>query len=511
MGSLVVSKDPETLFIQLCKELSVDSQGVDTHGVVLDDWLAATINTIQAASFPTMSIHTAWTERLSGIQQQALQCCTAWQQADQVLHSARDFAALFADKLMLLVFGKFNAGKSSFCNLIAERFISLQQTVRYFHLENGTLCYQNQPFQEGSMETTAQIQGLVLADRIVLIDTPGLHSATAANAQLTQEFLDSADGMLWLSSSTSPGQVQELEEMAQELRRRKPVLPVITRSDYLEEDIVDDEIVSVIHNKSADNRTTQEQDVWMRSQEALRQLQLDPLLVHAPISVSVHAARAQGITPQALEEAGFQRVYQLLQQWLPSALQYKRRKSAEIQLHFLEEKVANDIRALQYDLQVIRTQIEHSQGEVAAQCEQIAQQLWRNIMPVVLSLLDQHLSQEQGAPMLQAALWQQLCSDVEHVLANALSAYALELDAYMDDEELVAYVAAQAVWSLSHYERIYMALESLLASMIRKTMLRVQVDIQTSLTELDQSLQQQQQEWTRQLSVLQNLIEQIAA
>src|SRR5690625_7633165 len=86
---------------------------------------------------------------------------------------------------------------------------------------------------------------------MLLLDTPGLHSLTAENAALTRQFLESADGMLWLSSSTSPGQVQELDTLALELRRRKPLLPVITRSDFIDEDIVGDEIVKVVCNKTA--------------------------------------------------------------------------------------------------------------------------------------------------------------------------------------------------------------------------------------------------------------------
>ena len=59
---------------------------------------------------------------------------------------------------------------------------------------------------------------------------------------MTQRFTDSADGVLWLTSSTSPGQVQELDELGRELHRNKPLLPVVTRSDVYEEDEIDGEI-----------------------------------------------------------------------------------------------------------------------------------------------------------------------------------------------------------------------------------------------------------------------------
>ncbi|WP_250530521.1 dynamin family protein, partial [Caballeronia sp. ATUFL_F1_KS4A] len=78
------------------------------------------------------------------------------------------------------------------------------------------------------------LQGVRLAGKLVLVDTPGLHSVTPENAVLTQRFTDSADGVLWLTSSTSPGQVQELDELGRELHRNKPLLPVVTRSDVYE-------------------------------------------------------------------------------------------------------------------------------------------------------------------------------------------------------------------------------------------------------------------------------------
>nr|WP_187630813.1 hypothetical protein [Paraburkholderia sp. UCT31] len=44
---------------------------------------------------------------------------------------------------------------------------------------------------------------------------------TPDNAALTRRFTDSADGVLWLTSSTLPGQVQELDELVRELRCRR--------------------------------------------------------------------------------------------------------------------------------------------------------------------------------------------------------------------------------------------------------------------------------------------------
>lgn len=194
------------------------------------------------------------------------------EQAYQQLASAQNLGEAFEQKVILLLFGKFNAGKSSLCNVLADCFRQAKQTVAYFYLENGEIVFTEAAFQEGATETTARLQGVCLGERLLLLDTPGLHSVTVANANLTQRFLESADGVLWLSSSSSPGQVHELDALAQELLRQKPLLPVLTRSDYLDEDEVDGDIVHMLCNKPTAQRTLQEQDVRERAIEKLGQM-----------------------------------------------------------------------------------------------------------------------------------------------------------------------------------------------------------------------------------------------
>ena len=49
---------------------------------------------------------------------------------------------------MLLVFGKFNAGKSSLCNFLASRFAAQGRAVQYFHLESGRIVETAEPLRE---------------------------------------------------------------------------------------------------------------------------------------------------------------------------------------------------------------------------------------------------------------------------------------------------------------------------------------------------------------------------
>ena len=224
----------------------------------------------------------------------------SWAADWKALEPAQHLARAFEDRVMLLVFGKFNAGKSSLCNFLAERFAAHGAKVQYFYLESGRIVETAQGLKEGATETTARLQGVCLGAQVVLLDTPGLHSVTPENAALTQRFTDSADAVLWLTSSTSPGQVQELDELARELRRNKPLLPVITRSDTFEEDEIDGEIVKLLRNKSASNRALQEQDVRARALDKLRLMGIQEQVLRPSVSVSVHAMREQGGTRLAL-------------------------------------------------------------------------------------------------------------------------------------------------------------------------------------------------------------------
>ena len=104
--------------------------------------------------------------------------------------------------------------------------------MKRFYLEDGAITPFEGSFEEGITETTARIQGVKLGSRLVLVDSPGLHSVTGKNGELTRRFTDSADAVLWLTPSTSPGQVQELDDLRIELQNQNPAAgadPAVTK------------------------------------------------------------------------------------------------------------------------------------------------------------------------------------------------------------------------------------------------------------------------------------------
>ena len=194
-----------------------------------------------------------------------------WDEKILAASPMQNLSRKFEDKIIFLVFGKVNAGKSSFSNQVVELYLSLfpEDHIRRFALKGNEIPTIEGEFAEGFTETTAQIQGVELGKYFVLLDSPGLHSTQEKNGNLTKQFIDSADAVLWLTPSSSPGQVQELAELKYELEKGKPLLPVITRSDVVEEDWDDktESLVQTMKDKTPENRKLQEEDVYKRLQD----------------------------------------------------------------------------------------------------------------------------------------------------------------------------------------------------------------------------------------------------
>ncbi|KDB07227.1 GTP1/OBG protein [Burkholderia sp. lig30] len=477
----------EQRFIVEVDSFEFIAQDVDKTRRALADWLAALNADLQASRLACAGL----TEQ-SGLALQANAIDTvlrngmhAWSRQWSSLDAARALADTFDDKVLLLVFGKFNAGKSSFCNFMAERFAAHGKTVRHFHLDAGRIVQTPERFEEGTTETTARLQGVCLGEKLVLLDTPGLHSATPENAALTRRFTESADGVLWLTSSTSPGQVQELDELGRELHRNKPLLPVVTRSDMYDEDEVDGEIRKFLCNKTAQNRAEQEADIKTRAEQKLRAMGVDAALLKTPISISAHMAREQGHTPAAMIEAGFERLYAALLAIAGPALFYKRRKLAEVWLHHLEENVLGLLcREVSPLLAALNASSQAALARLERQREQIVGAVWRSVVPALPALLETHAATRDAAAIrnsLSDSVFDAFCREASGQLAD----YAVEPDAslariQLDDdagfEDLVVDCSGEVsdICQVAgvDYPHLYAALETA----IHKNLLRLSSD-----------------------------------
>lgn len=246
----------------------------------------------------------------------------------------------FQDKIIFLVFGKVNAGKSSFSNQVTELYAELFPAEKisrfYIDKQSDQIKPLEGAFAEGFTETTAQIQGVELGKNFVLLDSPGLHSVVEKNGELTKQFVDSADAVLWLTPSASPGQVQELQELKVELEKGKPLLPIITRSDELVEDWSDEkqDLIATLQNKSPQNRQLQEEDVSNRLKD-FKGVKIET--VRKPISISVHAYKEN----KNFAEAGLERLFGDMSDLIDKAGKYKTEKAEKQVSNFIHYNVLN--------------------------------------------------------------------------------------------------------------------------------------------------------------------------
>lgn len=438
VGDARVINDPpdEIRLIEMADSLDARSADLGQAMRQFEGWMSELLRTLVARRLPRppcLDETHALTREVDAVNALVSASVATWEQQWCLLRPAHALAEVFEDKVMLLVFGKFNAGKSSLCNALADRFAAHGREVHCFRLEHGRVVETPGPLREGATETTSALQGVCLGKGLVLVDTPGLHSATFEHAALTRRFTDSADGMLWLSSSTSPGQVQELEELARELNRNKPLLPVITRSDFFEEDEVDGEIVKRLRNKTPANRLLQEADVQARACGKLAQIGVSAGLLKQPVSISAHTMRAHDQTDDALRESGFARLYAAILDLIEPALAYKRRKPVEVVLHHLEETVAGSIESvLRPALSTQRLHLTHERDRLRLLQPRIASVVWRDVASEIPVLLELH----DGAGDVVATC-HQLASLVRERLDRELQVQLIghERDGHGDEEQ----------------------------------------------------------------------------
>jgi predicted GTPase len=326
----------------------------------------------------------------------------------------------YKNRLIILVFGKVNSGKSSFSNYFFSLFPpeNLSETP-YFFFENGKKEYTHEPFKVGSTETTARIQGVELG-KLVLLDTPGLHSITEKNGDLTKNYTDSADLILWLTGSNSPGQTQELEELIAELKKDKVLFPVITKSDKTEDDSEVkngiEELVQKLVMKPTIAQKAQQDDVYKRAETKLGEMKVDKKPLH-PVSISTHYAKEYSEQEQSGISAlfaGLNGIYDLaIESKKGNVRTQVRNHLHEINKH-LTENIEQPFNALKETLKMQKSDIQKQSGYIATMALNVA----TNKLP---SLIDKH-SRNKDIKTLNAAINQVVIDEVNNQLHDVFEA-----------------------------------------------------------------------------------------
>lgn len=129
--------------------------------------------------------------------------------------------------------------------------------------------------------------------------------------------------------------------------------------------------------------------ITARACDKLRSLAVDETLLRTPVSISVHAARVQGVTDAAMTRAEFDRLYAALHTLAGPALAYKSRKPAEMLLHHLEENVAGSLQAdILPRLQGLVDAVKKGRPGLAQRKGRMLNSVWRSVVPILPDVLE---------------------------------------------------------------------------------------------------------------------------
>ncbi len=217
------------------------------------------------------------------------------------------FIEKFDRSLIVVVYGKVKAGKSSLGNFLAGVSGCADATASVYapwgprgftvHDAAGARgvdrLVEIDNFGVNILEATAGIQTFALGP-LTWVDTPGIHSLTEAHQALAREYVAHADLVVYATSSDSPVRASDLRELEELGRARKRVIVVITKSDTTDEDEVDGEIVTRTVPKSQVARGEQTQ--WVHDELVRAELKCileDPRIVHVSVRLAVDATRVE--------------------------------------------------------------------------------------------------------------------------------------------------------------------------------------------------------------------------
>lgn len=306
-----------------------------------------------------------------------------------------EFRKDFGDSLLVFVYGKVKAGKSSLGNYIAtgqsdptpEWLESLDEKLhkpQFFkeaqNTEFGEVIDYSKGFAVGTSETTSCIQGF-RTPGFTWVDSPGLHSINGANGDLAKQYSDSADLIVYPCNSAQPGRRSDFEELRKLILAKKRIMVLITRCS--EEELVDfDEEgmpITELVMKSDKNRADQEH--YIKQELDLLCNELGEYIDTSAQSISVHYAQHYGSSAEAMKHSGMQNFFDNLSALIESeGIELKKQvpqknlhalysllvsEDSELSVAKIDEQVSTALNAIKKSVAALKFDTEKVQAEIA--------------------------------------------------------------------------------------------------------------------------------------------------
>jgi len=242
---------------------------------------------------------------------------------DNILEKEK-FRSDLENYFIIIIFGKVKAGKSSLGNFIAKNSPSSEK-VNFFKYDEAGKEKTIQKLEEidcdsfdtNNLECTVEIQGFKI-NSMAWIDTPGLGSMVIENGELAKEYIQSADYIIYPTSSDSPLQADEISQLKELFEQNKKVTICITKSDNFDrrKDLngkfikEDGKIGKFLVNKSSDKRVSQEN--YVKSEIA--KINKNEALLGDIISLSAHTAKLglENGDEELFENSNIPKFYELI-------------------------------------------------------------------------------------------------------------------------------------------------------------------------------------------------------
>ncbi len=199
--------------------------------------------------------------------------CSAWLKLIDEQLEGVEFINKFEKSIVFVIFGNVNVGKSSLGNFVAgispdltdiyqerPKFYSYDFADKSQNKEKAGILA-NGEFRVDFQEATTSVQYFTLFDSLTWVDTPGIHSINYENEELAKQYVNYADMVLFLTSSSSPAQQSEYIEISRLIEKQKPLFIVITKSDEIKKEVINNKLQKKLLAKSSKDRSAQEKYV----------------------------------------------------------------------------------------------------------------------------------------------------------------------------------------------------------------------------------------------------------
>ena len=225
--------------------------------------------------------------KISGIKEQLMLSLGEWQREVSKFANSYEFMRANEKTMVVMVFGAVKAGKSTVGNFLAgKNFLRIDEENIYQKIyadpalkpvfeieEKGRITkFQNDFFEEGYVDTTGAIQYFQLGG-MKWLDSPGTGAVKKDGDTLDMEalvgkYLDDTDFGVFLISSEQPGLQEDFRYMKELADRDKPIMVVITKSDF-------EDIVRTADGKIAKDERKRPLKVTVPKEDAVRKMQED--------------------------------------------------------------------------------------------------------------------------------------------------------------------------------------------------------------------------------------------